>query len=100
MDNHPTTLPQAVDRLLEELNDDLKEEIRSMPPSEPWRYHHTVGHYVRNEFGLWAGNDALLTSCQKARHKNAGILKAISPDDASATIIEALWERLWVGGER
>ena len=58
--DYPTTLPQAVDRLLVELTDEQKEEIRSTPPQDLGRFHHSVGQYIRNEFGLWAGNDELL----------------------------------------
>jgi len=46
----PSTLPQAVDRLLAELSDDLKEEIRSTPPHELCRYHRLPKH--RHRFAL------------------------------------------------
>ena len=97
MSNYPTTLPQAVDRLMSLLRDDLKEELRSTPPQDLWRYHHSVGLHIRNEFGLWADNDELMMSCHRAGFKNQFTLKGRIADDASATIIEALWERLWVG---
>ena len=96
--DYPSSVSEAVDRLLAELTDDLKEEIRSTPPHELWRYHHSLGLHIRNEFGLWWGNDELLTSCHRARYKNRVTPEGITADDASATIVEALWERLYVGG--
>ncbi len=40
---------------------------------------------IRNAYGLWAGNKALLESCGSAN---------IHPDECSMTIIEAVWDRL------
>lgn len=97
--DHPTTLPEAVDRLLELLTDEQKERVRSTPPSELWRLHHRLGQYIRNEFGLWAGNDELMSACLEARGKVWTPFGAAQPDDASEVIINALWERLWVGGD-
>ncbi|MHA1918479.1 MAG: DUF6794 domain-containing protein, partial [Promethearchaeota archaeon] len=43
--------------------------------------------WVRNEFGLWQGNDELLKSCAKKD-------PLIHPDDVSSIIIEELWKKL------
>lgn len=45
--------------------------------------HHGFGTALRNEFGLWAGNDKLMKSCGKEH-----------PDDCSGVIIEKLWESI------
>lgn len=44
---------------------------------------------IRNAFGLWGGNVALMQSGAQARG-----YPFIHPDDASVVIIEAVWERL------
>jgi hypothetical protein len=38
---------------------------------------------MRNEFGMWEGNEDLIRSCQ-----------AHNPDDASMPIVKAVWEML------
>ena len=47
------------------------------------QYHHTLGQWIRNNFGLWNGNAALLESCGREH-----------PDDASYVILGALRERV------
>ena len=51
--------------------------------------HINLGEYIRNEFGLWSGNDDLMLSCCKIAKTDK-----IHEDTASTIIIEALWERL------
>ena len=54
-----------------------------MEEDELIRLHRGFGMWIRNNFGLWKGNKALLMETGK-RH----------PDDASAVIITALWRTL------
>ena len=56
-----------------------------------------LGQYIRNRFGLWKGNEELLRSCSEHAEKVGRPRLGQHPDDASATIIDALWERLSVG---
>jgi hypothetical protein len=60
-----------------------------MDEGELINLHHSLGEYIRNEFGLWSGNDDLMSSC-------CAIAKTdkIHEDTASTIIIEELWERL------
>jgi hypothetical protein len=44
-----------------------------------------LGQRIRNEFGLWAGNTELLSSCGS---------ETMHPDHASRVILRALWEKL------
>ena len=56
-----------------------------------------MGAYIRGEFGLWDGNDALMADCQRVRlagGAGAEVSPAIHQDDASMVIIRALWGRL------
>ncbi len=65
----PTSLDEAVDRLLSTLKaipDDPMAELE-------------IGMAIRNSFGLWGANRALLRSCGS---------ESMSTDDASAVILE------------
>jgi len=47
------------------------------------KVHFSWGLNIRNEFGLWEGNDELIESCGK-----------FEPDGASSAIIDAVWGAL------
>jgi len=79
----PKTVDEAVDRLLTELEPADQREIRSKAKDDLIVYHISLGLYIRNSFGLWGGNWALLRSADENH-----------PDNASGVIIEALWKRL------
>jgi hypothetical protein len=57
--------------------------VRGTPRGDLIRFHHGWGTGIRNAFGLWGGNRALLDSCGGGH-----------PDDASMVIIEAVWKHL------
>jgi hypothetical protein len=55
--------------------------------------HHSLGMYIRNQFGLWRGNEPLLADCASCLgHGIDG--RYIHPDRASGVILAALWRRL------
>ncbi len=82
----PRTMDEAVDLLLSVLPEDTKEKIKNSPKGNLG--HFGLGMYIRNEFGLWKDNKELLDVCG-TQHV----------DDASDVIIQALWEKLRVGGD-
>ena len=84
----PKTLNEAVEILISELSSTDKETIKAMKKEDLIRFHFGWGTRIRNEFGLWAGNTALLKSCN-----------ASHPDDASGVIIESVWKRLQEDGD-
>ena len=45
----------------------------------------TLGNYIRNSFGLWAGNEHLMWSCSKEVGR-----KVVAVDEASALILGRL----------
>jgi hypothetical protein len=51
--------------------------------------HFSLGAFIRNQFGLWSGNEDLLNDCRQM----SGIT-FMNPDDAAAFIIRELWKRL------
>ena len=53
-------------------------------------FHHGGGTGIRNDFGLWRGNDKLIGSCGKGQQ--------VHPDSCSMLIIEAVWDLLQVPG--
>jgi hypothetical protein len=79
----PKTLEEATSQLIEKMTDTDKETVRETPREDLIVFHMGWGMAIRNGFGLWQGNDALLESCG-VQH----------PDDASGVIIESVWRRL------
>jgi hypothetical protein len=79
----PSTVNDAVTRLLSELSEKDKEAIKVTKRDDLIKYHFNLGLWIRNNFGLWNGNYSLLTDCH-SKH----------PDGASGVIIEALWQKL------
>jgi hypothetical protein len=85
----PKTVNDAVNRLVSELSLKDKTMIANMAEVELSVLHTTVGEYIRNEFGLWAGNEDLMISCCFIAKRDK-----VSEDDASSIIIRELWKRL------
>lgn len=81
----PKTVAEAV-RILEAkwVSDSDRDWILRNPQDQVGAsLHFTLGLAIRNEFGLWGGNSALMKSCG-VNH----------PDDCSAIIIEQLWRHI------
>lgn len=85
----PQTVAQAVQKLLSVLS--LKDCIllANMQPKELDRLRSGIGEYIKENFGLYAGNAALLQSCA-----DAGGLSRPLADEACTVILRALWEEL------
>ena len=81
----PTTVEEAVNRILDKLTSAQKDEVRKTPSGELDLLHFGLGTAIRNECGLWEGNTALLAACGSPD---------IHPDSASDVIIRAIWEKL------
>ncbi len=80
--NAPRTLQEAVRRLLNELSDDDKRMVRETPERELIQFHFGWGLGIRNAW-LHGTDGQLLRSCG-----------AREPDEASMTIIRAVWSAL------
>jgi hypothetical protein len=83
----PTTIDEAVGIVVATLSDDERASIAALSKSELIGLHFGLGLWIRNNLGLWNGNEALM---QAIRERD----QAIHPDDASMVIVEAVWERL------
>ncbi|MEM1059677.1 MAG: DUF6794 domain-containing protein [Verrucomicrobiota bacterium] len=75
----PTSVDEAVNQLLDELNDEQKQELREM--EDTIGMHFGLGLSVRNRFGLWQGNLPLLADTG-----------ATHPDNSSGVITYRLWK--------
>ncbi len=87
--NPQRTVAEAVERLIKELSLKDKTTIANMAETDLSTLYLNLGEYIRNEFGLWSGNQDLITSCSLIvkRHN-------VHEDEASSIIIRELWEQL------
>lgn len=83
----PVTIEEAAGVVIAALPETEAAKIAGMPESELINLHFGLGMWIRNNLGLWQGNDALM---QALREREPGI----HPDDASMLIIEQVWRRL------
>lgn len=88
----PVTCDEAAARAIERLGPEGVERLRSLAKDELIELHFSLGLNIRNGFGLWDGNSALVDSCVKT----AGATR--EPDSVSMAIITRAWEV--VRGER
>lgn len=83
----PATIDEAVGVVIATLSDDEKDRITAMAQSELVGLHFGLGMWIRNNLGLWKGNDQLMRAIGDGD-------PSIHPDDASMVIIGAVCERL------
>ena len=83
----PVTIEESADVVIAALTETEAAKISGMSESELINLHFGVGMWIRNNLGLWQGNDALI---QALREREPGI----HPDEASMLIIEQVWRRL------
>ena len=83
---HPQV--NGVVQTLTMMSTETKKSLRATPMSDLIKFHGTLGATIRDSFGLWKGNRALLTDCN-----------AKNPDEASMVIIEEVWARLQKEGK-
>ncbi len=79
----PKTVDEAVTRILSTMPEKDRKIVRETSKKDLIKFHHGWGTGIRNSFGFWRGNAALLEDTKK-KH----------PDDASMVIINAAWARL------
>ena len=79
----PRTLEEAVNIHLLTMTAEEKAIVKNTLKKDLINFHFRWGLNMRNEFGLWEGNDGLIESCG-----------AFEPDGACMAIIEAVWEAL------
>lgn len=81
---HPfTSLNAVVDDIVARLPDEDKTIIIGIKNENEMVKLYGLGVKIRNEYGLWDGNEALLNNCGTTH-----------PDDASMVILERVWQVL------
>jgi hypothetical protein len=85
----PETVEDAVAFLISGMSLKDRTMIARMEEEELDTLQPTLGHYIRDKFGLWSGNDALMDSCRSVWGEND-----MQKDDASAVIMRELWKKL------
>ena len=63
--------------------------LATMDEVDLFDLHMSLGHQIRDDFGLWTGNDALMASCRSVSGN-----PDLHVDDASMVIVKALWEKI------
>ena len=85
----PTTVVEAVEDLVSILPLTDKAIIARMKEEELKDYYFSFGTFIRNKYGLWTTNKALLESCRSAAED-----KELNPEEASALIVKQMWKNL------
>jgi hypothetical protein len=84
-DMWPETKEAAVELALQGLTPEQRVQLKAMEKQKLILLHFGYGTWLRNHLGLWRGNSKLTESvCGGPCH----------PDNASTSIIEAMWEAL------
>lgn len=82
----PKTVAEACARLDTILSYEDKERIREMRYDDLIELHFGLGMYIRNNFGLWAGNPELC--------KDLGLPVDAHPDNVSGVLLDRYWKYL------
>ena len=87
--NVPRSVAEAVDRLKEVLPLKDRAIMANLQPDELDHLGTGLGDYIKQNFGLFSGNEQLLASCAK----RVGLRQPMA-DEVCAVILRALWEDL------
>jgi len=85
----PRTVDEAVALIDARMDKEGRRELARMGKNDLVSLHFGWGMSIRNEFGMWAGNERLLSDCN-TRYLNTQYL---DPDGCSGVIIERLWQK-------
>lgn len=85
----PKSVEEAVDRLVSELHLKDRTTMANMSEEEVAALNQTLGKYIRDNFGLFRDNPALIASCRQLAKTDVS-----NEDVASMVILIALWEKL------
>jgi hypothetical protein len=85
----PSSVDEAVDRLIHEMPLKDKVMIAGLKEHELVLQHGSLDIYIRNYYGLSSGNEGLLKSCREAAGR-----EILDVDEAVFLIIKKFWEAL------
>ena len=86
---YPKTVSGAVEILHASMTLNQEFLLAKMDEVDLFDLHMSLGHQIRDDFGLWTGNDALMESCRSISGN-----PDLHVDDASMVIVKALWEKI------
>ena len=86
---YPKTVAEAVEILHASMSLNQEFLLATMDEVDLFDLHMSLGHQIRDDFGLWTGNDALMASCRSVSGN-----PDLHVDDASMVIVKALWEKI------
>jgi len=81
----PANLEECFVELKKMLHPELINEMRQGTEADMIRYHHGLGTWIRNNWGLWGGS-------RLAKYFNS--LGVFHPDDMSGIILDSFWRHL------
>jgi hypothetical protein len=85
----PKSVEEVVNHLLSDLSLNNEIQLSVLQEDDLTNLHFSLGHHIRNSFGLWTGNDALMESCRiVSGNQNLHV------DDASMVIVKELWKKV------
>jgi hypothetical protein len=85
----PSTVEEAVYDLISMLPLTDKVAVARLKEEQLMTLQLSFGTYIRNKYGLWSTNKALLESCRSAAGE-----EEMYPEDASALIVKEMWKKL------
>lgn len=81
----PSTIEECMQEFKNILSPQAQMEFLKIPKDKLFEYHHSLGLWIRNNWGLWAGSEL---------YKHMHDLGFKHPDDMSQAIITEYWNRL------
>ena len=91
----PKNIKNATERIIAQMSEEDKQTFRGTKKDELAKFNFGLGVYIRNKFGLFDGNDALMKACALTQHgETYNIFYGDNPDGAAGVIIEAVWNEL------
>jgi len=93
IDNAPETLEEAIEWLNNNITEEDKDRIAECDTvsSMIGLTHMSLGLWIRNNFGLWEGNDKLI---EDLLSYHTDKMFDCQGDDASGIILDEFWNRL------
>jgi len=89
--NLPKSVEEAVDSLVSEMSLKDKVIMANMNERDLDFLHFTIGHYIRETYGLWVENKELMESCRLLYGLSGN--DDLHVDQASLLIINELWKK-------
>ncbi len=90
----PTTVEEAAREVLSWLSAEDRARLAAKEREQLIDEHFGLAMAIRNEFGLWRGNEELLEDCWRhdTNELHSRFRAFYTADEASSVIVECVWE--------